>query len=79
MTPSISTNSTFASGETDPILRKKTNGHTNGVNGSLTTKADDALEDYSGNYKFAPIEEAQVARAMIKRCLLAYDVHWASS
>ncbi len=25
------------------------------------------LEDYEGNYRFAPIEEAQVARAMIKR------------
>ena len=24
-------------------------------------------EDYEGNYRFAPIEEAQVARAMIKR------------
>ena len=27
----------------------------------------DALEDYDGYYRFAPIEEAQVARAMIKR------------
>ncbi|ETW81714.1 hypothetical protein HETIRDRAFT_440039 [Heterobasidion irregulare TC 32-1] len=27
----------------------------------------DALEDYDGRYRFAPIEEAQVARAMIKR------------
>ena len=27
----------------------------------------DALEDYDGHYRFAPIEEAQVARAMIKR------------
>jgi thiamine thiazole synthase len=27
----------------------------------------DVLEDYSGEYRFAPIEEAQVSRAMIKR------------
>ncbi|KAF8195439.1 Thi4 family-domain-containing protein [Pholiota molesta] len=27
----------------------------------------DILEDYQGNYRFAPIEEAQVSRAMIKR------------
>jgi thiamine thiazole synthase len=25
------------------------------------------LEDYHGGYRFAPIEEAQVSRAMIKR------------
>lgn len=25
------------------------------------------LEDYQGGYRFAPIEEAQVSRAMIKR------------
>lgn len=27
----------------------------------------DVCEDYEGNYRFAPIEEAQVSRAMIKR------------
>lgn len=27
----------------------------------------DVNEDYQGNYRFAPIEEAQVSRAMIKR------------
>ncbi|KAF9267391.1 Thi4-domain-containing protein [Marasmius fiardii PR-910] len=27
----------------------------------------DVVEDYQGNYRFAPIEEAQVSRAMIKR------------
>jgi cysteine-dependent adenosine diphosphate thiazole synthase len=27
----------------------------------------DIKEDYHGNYKFAPIQEAQVSRAMIKR------------
>lgn len=27
----------------------------------------DVCEDYDGNYRFAPIEEAQVSRAMIKR------------
>ena len=29
--------------------------------------AYDVLEDYDGNYRFAPIEEAEVSRAMIKR------------
>lgn len=27
----------------------------------------EVLEDYEGAYKFAPIQEAQVSRAMIKR------------
>ncbi|KAJ8080536.1 thiamine metabolism- protein [Marasmius tenuissimus] len=36
------------------------------MNGSNGVKYD-SLEDYQGNYKFAPIEEAQVSRAMIKR------------
>ena len=27
----------------------------------------DVLENYDGDYRFAPIEEAQVSRAMIKR------------
>lgn len=27
----------------------------------------DVCEDYEGNYRFAPIEEAQVSRTMIKR------------
>jgi thiamine thiazole synthase len=30
----------------------------------------DVNEDYEGNYKFAPIEEAQVSRAMIKRYVI---------
>jgi hypothetical protein len=35
-------------------------------------------EDYEGNYRFAPIEEAQVARAMIKRLASIWLVspHW---
>jgi thiamine thiazole synthase len=32
------------------------------------------LEDYEGNYRFAPIEEAQVARAMIKRSVSVQTV-----
>ncbi|KAL6304342.1 Thi4-domain-containing protein [Sparassis latifolia] len=36
-------------------------------NGTSIDKAYDVLEDYEGNYRFAPIEEAQVSRAMIKR------------
>lgn len=29
----------------------------------------DVAENYDGDYRFAPIEEAQVSRAMIKRCV----------
>lgn len=36
----------------------------NGLNGKL---AYDVSENYEGNYRFAPIEEAEVSRAMIKR------------
>ena len=32
------------------------------------------LEDYNGKYEFAPIEEAQVSRAMIKRYESSNDV-----
>jgi len=38
------------------------------TNGTHTDKTSyDVLENYEGNYRFAPIEEAQVSRAMIKR------------
>lgn len=33
----------------------------------VATTQYDVCEDYEGNYRFAPIEEAQVSRAMIKR------------
>jgi len=40
----------------------------NGVNGQAAkASAADVNEDYAGDYRFAPIEEAQVSRAMIKR------------
>jgi thiamine thiazole synthase len=42
------------------------NGLKNSVNGTAQ-QSQDVLEDYNGNYKFAPIEEAEVSRAMIKR------------
>lgn len=29
----------------------------------------DVSENYEGEYRFAPIEEAEVSRAMIKRCM----------
>ena len=32
----------------------------------------DVKEDYDGDYRFAPIEEAQVSRAMIKRCVFPH-------
>ncbi|KAL4251200.1 Thiamine thiazole synthase [Abortiporus biennis] len=49
--------------EQAPFMLSKGNGIT------TTTKFDssEALENYEGNYRFAPIEEAQVSRAMIKR------------
>lgn len=51
------------------ILTKGTNGTS--TNGSSVTayKVDEeiSLENYQGDYRFAPIEEAEVSRAMIKR------------
>lgn len=50
----------------EPILLSKKNG----MNGESNTRAKvsyEVLENYEGNYKFAPIEEAEVSRAMIKR------------
>ncbi|THG94250.1 hypothetical protein EW145_g8179 [Phellinidium pouzarii] len=46
----------------DPVLLKKANG-----NGSSAAYENKGLEDYNGRYQFAPIEEAEVSRAMIKR------------
>ncbi|KZV86617.1 Thi4-domain-containing protein [Exidia glandulosa HHB12029] len=40
----------------------------NGMNGHKASPNDaEVLEDYTGNYKFAPIHEAEVSRAMVKR------------
>ncbi|KAJ3416265.1 thiamine metabolism- protein [Chytridiales sp. JEL 0842] len=36
------------------------------------------VEDYNGNYKFAPIKESQVSRAMIKRYFTDMDAHCVS-
>ena len=55
----------FTSESGDKILSKKPND--SGVNGNGVTYDDKGLEDYMGNYRFAPIEEADVSRAMIKR------------
>jgi cysteine-dependent adenosine diphosphate thiazole synthase len=41
-----------------------------------STQAETKLEvaeNYDGDYRFAPIEEAQVSRAMIKRCDFPYQ------
>ena len=35
--------------------------------GPMVSGTYDCKEDYNGDYRFAPIEEAQVSRAMIKR------------
>jgi thiamine thiazole synthase len=37
---------------------------------AVTRQKDDIVEDYDGSYKFAPITEAEVSRAMIKRYAL---------
>jgi len=37
------------------------------LRGNVDVQKYDTLEDYNGGYRFAPIEEAQVSRAMIKR------------
>lgn len=34
---------------------------------AMTRQKHDVVEDYDGSYKFAPITEAEVSRAMIKR------------
>lgn len=56
--------------ETPSILQAKKNGVNPNGNGTQY----DVAENYDGDYRFAPIEEAQVSRAMIKRyvihCLL---------
>ena len=39
------------------------------------SKAVSVQEDYEGNYRFAPIKEAQVLRAMIKRCVFDCLAH----
>ncbi|KAI8994127.1 Thi4-domain-containing protein [Trametes punicea] len=45
-----------------PLLLNK-----NGVKADVAGGTYDVKEDYDGDYRFAPIEEAQVSRAMIKR------------
>jgi len=57
MAPSVSV---IAQTEQTPIQLAKANVNAN-------QNGQDVLEDYTGNYKFAHIEEAQVSRAMIKR------------
>ena len=37
------------------------------ANGHAANGIYDIKEDYDGDYRFAPIEEVQVSRAMIKR------------
>ena len=48
--------------------------HLNGSDVSVNkTKPDEVVEDYSGKYQFAPIEEADVSRAMIKRYVVLIE------
>lgn len=39
---------------------------------AMTRQKHDVVEDYDGSYKFAPITEAEVSRAMIKRYVLCF-------
>lgn len=48
--------------EEAPLLLDKSSVKAEVFNGTYDVK-----EDYNGDYRFAPIEEAQVSRAMIKR------------
>lgn len=59
--------------EESPILLLKKNlAQSNGNDTHFEVK-----EDYDGDYRFAPIEEAQVSRAMIKRCVHnRHSLHW---
>jgi cysteine-dependent adenosine diphosphate thiazole synthase len=54
-----------------PVLRQKANGN-GALNGAMSPNV---REDYEGNYQFAPIEEAQVSRAMIKRRVFDCPTH----
>ncbi|KAH9947583.1 Thi4 family-domain-containing protein [Amylocystis lapponica] len=58
MAPSVAT---LAPPAEQPFLLSKKNGTV------IDKVAFDVSENYEGNYRFAPIEEAQVSRAMIKR------------
>lgn len=46
---------------------KLNNNHDENSRNGMNDIQLDVKEDYSGNYKFASIHEAQVSRAMIKR------------
>ncbi|PPR04085.1 hypothetical protein CVT24_010658 [Panaeolus cyanescens] len=50
-----------------PVATTQDQNQTTYANGNSVSAKYDILEDYQGNYRFAPIEEAQVSRAMIKR------------
>jgi thiamine thiazole synthase len=50
-----------------PLTSLKAQVNGNGLNGRHSYSDDEVKEDYAGDYRFAPVEEAQVSRAMIKR------------
>lgn len=66
MAPPVATESTYTPSVSD--LKSQLNGSKTETNG-VKPNAKQILEDWSGNYRFAPIEEAEVSRAMIKRCV----------
>ena len=76
MSPPVAIDVSRTSNLMDPVSLKENLG-LGGVNGLVEIKDAggtteqiqdyDVLEDYDGKYRFAPIEEAEVSRAMIKR------------
>ncbi|OBZ71220.1 Thiamine thiazole synthase [Grifola frondosa] len=62
--------------EEPPMLLSKKNG-INVQENKITSS--DVCENYEGSYRFAPIEEAQVSRAMIKRAGLSCAYHLGKS
>lgn len=80
MSPPVAIDVSRTSNLMDPVSLKENLG-LGGVNGLVEIKDAggtteqiqdyDVLEDYDGKYRFAPIEEAEVSRAMIKRYVYA--------
>ncbi|KZV73740.1 Thi4-domain-containing protein [Peniophora sp. CONT] len=65
MAPPVATETSYIPSVSD--LKSQLNGTKTETNGVKPEAKQDIVEDWSGNYQFAPIEEAEVSRAMIKR------------
>lgn len=65
MAPPVATETSYMPSVSS--LKSQLNGSKTETNGLKSEAKQEILEDWSGNYQFAPIEEAEVSRAMIKR------------